>query len=169
MLGLCMFATQAFAEDVSVKADVQIKRDGVKVGEVCSQITARVDERIAAYNKYSANVDAQLAKIEARLSEVSAKLKANGADVVTLDAQIKVLIDKKNILRTDKALFISKLTESKQFACGASQGQFKATMEAARVLHKKVMADRRDIKVYINGTLKITLQGLKEYRKPATN
>lgn len=164
IIALCSFATSTFAQEASSTA----KRGGLNE-EVCSRITNRVDERVNKYNTYNSETDAQLAKIETRLNEVSAKLKANGADTTTLDAQIKTLIDKKSLLRTDKAAFIAKLTESKQFACGASQGQFKTTIEAARELHKKVMADRRDIKVYIDGTLKPTLQGLKSYRKPATN
>ena len=163
IIALCVFATNTFAQEASTTA----KRTGVGE-EVCSRITSRVDERINKYNTYSTETDTQLAKIEARLNEVSAKLKANGADTTTLDAQIKVLVEKKGLLRTDKAAFIAKLTESKQFACGASQGQFKATIEAARELHKKVMADRRDIKTYVDETLKPTLQSLKSYRKSTT-
>lgn len=167
-LALSLLATSTFAQESGATGVPTTKRDTGKMEVACSRITSRVDERISKYNTYSTNVDAQLLKIEARLNEVSAKLKANGADTTTLDAQIKILIEKKKLLRTDKAAFIAKLTESKQFACGASQGQFKTTMEAARVLHQKVMTDRRDIKTYIDGTLKITLQNLKPYRKPVS-
>lgn len=162
VIALCIVTTNTFAQEVS-----STTRRGGLSEEVCSRITNRVDERINKYNTYSTDTDAQLAKIETKLNEVSSKLKTNGADTTTLDAQIKILIDKKGVLRTDKAAFIAKLTESKQFACGASQGQFKTTIEAARELHKKVMSDRRDIKMYIDGTLKPTLQSLKSYRKPA--
>ncbi len=167
-LAFSLLATSTFAQESSATSAPVTKRDTGKMEMACSRITSRVDARVSKYSTYSADVDAQLLKIETRLNEVSAKLKTNGADTTTLDAQIKVLIEKKTLLRTDKAAFIAKLTESKQFACGASQGQFKTTLEAARVLHQKVMADRRDIKTYIDGTLKVTLQNLKSYRKPVS-
>lgn len=163
IIGMCAITTPVFAETQSTTTP---RRNEAKIQEVCTKIQNRVDDRVSNYNAYSANVDSQLEKLETRLKEVSAKLKTNGADTTTLDAHINTLLAKKNQLRTDKAAFISKLTESKQFACGASQGQFKTTMEAARGLHKKVMADRKDIKQFVEGTLKPTLQGLKSFRKP---
>ncbi len=140
-----------------------------RIGEACERVTSRINDRVARYNTQNGNVDAQLSQIETRLKEISAKLKANGANTATLDAQIETLIGKKNQVRADKAAFVAKLSESKQFACAASQGQFRATLEAARELHKKVIAGRQDVKRYAQETIRPTLESLKSYRTPSNN
>lgn len=140
-----------------------------KVAEVCNKITLRVDEKIAHFNKTHADASPRYDSVIQRLKSVSEKLKSKSIDTTTLDAAIVTLDMKATKIDTDKDAFIAKLTESKSYACGSSEGKYKEVISEAQVLQKNVVADIKDTKDYFNNIVKPILESAKPSAKKTTN
>jgi hypothetical protein len=115
------------------------------VQQTCERITQKVDARVARFTEVSQAHTTRVEKTLETLRSISDKLKARGIDTTALDGQITVLIEKYTKVQADKQAFISKLEESKQFTCGASQGQFKSKVSEARALQVIVVTGTKDI------------------------
>lgn len=136
------------------------KRDPTKVAEHCIRATSKIDAKI---NKYNASADhTRLLKIQTRLSTLVIKLKTGGYDTATLEADLATLKTKADTCKTAYGQFIAKLGETKNFACGQSQGQFKAALEVAKTQMKSAQTACKDARLFINTVLKPDLKALKE-------
>ena len=115
------------------------------VADQCQKVTEKVDLKISNYSEAHSNFDTRSGAVIEKLKTVSAKLAARGLDVTALNANITILETKRAKLAADKQAFVSKLQESKQFTCGASQGQFKAKITEAKTLQKAVVTSSKDL------------------------
>lgn len=149
-----------FAQTGSAATNTRQTAKTERVAEVCTKITARVDERIAHFNKAHEKTSPRYDSVIDRLMSVSYKLKSKGVDTTALDAAIATLTTKAAKIDTDKDAFIAKLTESKSYACGSAEGKYKEIITEAQVLQKKVVADIKDTKDYFNSTVKPILEGV---------
>jgi hypothetical protein len=115
------------------------------VADQCQKVTEKVDLKISNYSEAHSNFDTRFATIIEKTKTLSQKLSARGIDTAALNNSISTLEAKRAKLATDKQAFIAKLQESKQFTCGASQGQFKAKITEAKTLQKSVVASSKDM------------------------
>lgn len=129
----------------------------------CAKITSKIDEKI---NKYNSNADhPRLLKLQTRLSEIISKIKAKGYDTATLEADLATLKTKTDSCRTAYGQFIAKLGATKNFACGQSQGQFKAALQAGKTQMESTRAACKDARSFISTVLKPDLKALREKMK----
>jgi len=100
-------------------------------------------------------------QIVTNLNKLVVKLKAKNADTTALEAQIAVLQTKIDQFNTDVAAYRQSLTDLKTIDCTTDPTTFKTALVASRTAHDKVLADAADIKTYVKGTIKVTLEGIR--------
>ncbi len=115
------------------------------VADQCQKVTEKVDLKISNYTEAHSNFDTKFTTLIDKLKAVSEKLSARGIDVTALNNNISDLENKRAKLAADKQTFIAKLQESKQFTCGASQGQFRTKITEAKTLQKAVVTSSKDM------------------------
>ena len=129
--------------------------------ERCDTIESRVATITTRHeNNKSRNVTAY-ENMYTRLTKVVARFEAKGLDVSTLTADLAILNNKIIKLKTDHAAYLTSLLDSKQYACGKSEGEFKNTLISAREKMAIVKTDIADIKNYYQTTLKTDINTLK--------
>lgn len=137
--------------------------DSAALAEKCSKITASIDAKI---NKYNSNADhPRLSKLQTRLSEIITKIKAKGYDTSKLEADLATLKTKTETCKTAYGQFIAKLGATKNFACGQSQGQFRAALQASKAQMESAQAACKDARSFINTVIKPDLKALREKMK----
>lgn len=137
------------AAQLAVPAQGSTTTSGAKTAVACEKITEKVEARIAKFNSTGESHTMRVDKTIALLKATSEKLKVRGLDTAVLDSQIATLLEKKNKLEASKQAFIAKLSESKGFTCGISQGQFKTKIAEARKLQQVVVADAKDVHEFV--------------------
>lgn len=136
-----------------------------KKGEVCSALDSRIDARLSTFDgRFKAHTEVYDAH-KAKLTQISVKLQAEGLDVSELNSDIAILEVKIDKFKADKAAVEAALNNTKNFACGESQGQFKDALKSLRDAQKIVVVDAKDIHDYIANTLKKDILALQaEYK-----
>jgi methyltransferase-like protein len=117
--------------------------------EICAKATERVDARITKLSDNNSAHTIRLDKTIDALRTISQKLQARNINTTALDGQIASLVEKKTKLESDKQAFVSKLQESKQFVCGASQGQFRNKLAEAKTAQAVLVADVKDAHSFV--------------------
>jgi septal ring factor EnvC (AmiA/AmiB activator) len=140
----------ALASTISLPAILYAQAPVVPAGQAtvvdqCQKVTEKVDLKISNYSEAHSNFDTKFGSLIQKLKTVAEKLSARGMDTATLTTSITALETKRAKLSADKQALVSKLQESKQFTCGASQGQFKTKITEAKALQKTVVADSKDM------------------------
>jgi len=131
----------------------------------CEAINNRVEGRLKQFREEKDQHYARFDKLRERLANISDMAESRGFNVVDLDADIAVLDEKIAKLKTDYALFIDKLAETRNFTCGHSEGQFKAALQAAKDQLNIVREDAKDIKEFYSTEIKADLKSLKEQKR----
>jgi len=163
--GLRTYETkEACLKDVELKADV-VSTTAAATGAKCNLWETRISDRIASYNGSKDSSTAAYLNISDRLSELKNRLTANGYDATKLTADLQTLGDKINKFVADYEAYMGALTESQSYACGHSNGEFKAKLAEARKLLQVVKQDHSDIKNYYLKAIKPDLQQLRDQIK----
>lgn len=130
--------------------------------EKCARITKNIENRTAGFDENKDRHYEAYKNLKDRMEKFLAKLTEKGYDVTEFKADLTVLNTKIQKFADDYAAYQAKLGETKEYACGHSDGDFKAKLGEARVLLKTVREDSKDIKNYYLNTIK---PDLKEIRK----
>jgi hypothetical protein len=104
-----------------------------------------------------------------RLTKLSTQVKDKGVDTTKLESEITELKAKVQTFQTDLAAYKQALTDLAAMDCKSDPTAFKASLESARTLQKKVQADGVAIKSYINDTIKVTLKDVRSQLEGGTN
>jgi len=131
----------------------------------CEAINKRVEGRISQFTEERDKHYMRFDNLRERLANLSAKAESTGFNVTDLNADIAILDTKIAKLKTDYALFIDKLAETRNFTCGHSEGQFKAALQAAKDQLNIVREDAKDIKEFYSTEIKADLKALKEQKR----
>lgn len=131
--------------------------------ERCKNIETRIATRINRYENNRQMFQNVYGNMQTRLERLLAKLKAAGADTTQLEKDLVTLKTKIDKLETDQATFISTLKETQDFACGKSEGEFKAKFNEARKIPDVIRADRQDIRNFFQTTIKADLKTIREF------
>lgn len=170
VLGLVFSTTPVFAafED-RVKNGKIIKENVEKMKEKreentakrCEKVNSNIDKRVGEFN---ANKNVRIAhyqNIKTKFLAIADRLDKKGFDTTKLRADAAALDEKVKKLGSDYAAFIAKLTESKQYECGKSQGQFKTALEQSKDLRQVVFSDGKEIGEYVRTVLWADVQAFK--------
>lgn len=134
----------------------------------CANVEARIDIRLARFeNNKQRHLD-NYNRLKQQITDLSDQLSAEGYDVAQLKNDLLVLDQKIKKFGSDVEVFIDKLAEARGYACGKSDGQFKATLKEARDLLAVVHSDILDIRSYYQMTIRPDIQKVRE-QKPNTS
>ena len=153
--------------------DTQLKRLKVEqhikdlqaTSTVCTNLTSRIDKRLSNFQSILGKHDANYAEHLSKLQTISTKLQTDGEDVSKFNSDIAILQVKIDKFNTDKTAVETALTNTKQYSCGTSQGQFKSAFEAVKSAQTLVKADAMDISDFIRNTLRGDVIGLQQVYK----
>ncbi len=135
--------------------------------ERCARITKKIENKTTGFDENKDRHYNAYKNLDDRLTKLSAKLKAKGYDVTELDADRVVLDEKISKFLTDYTAYMAKLGETKDYACGHSDGEFKGKLAEARALLKTVREDSQDIKNYFLNTIRPDIKKIRD-QKPTT-
>lgn len=147
-----------------MKTKIELKADAIKAFQEakCAKIQEKIAAKTAGFDENKDRHYNAYKNLKDRMEKFVAKLEAKGYDVTDFKAEVVVLDGKIQKFATDYAAYQAKLGETKDYACGHSNGEFKAKLQEARTLLKMVREDSKDIKNYYLNTIK---PELKEIRK----
>lgn len=103
-----------------------------------------------------------------RLNALVEKLKAKSIDTTELEEAIVVLNTKIETFNTDLATYKQAVADLKAIDCKAEPESFKAALAAARTSLEKVRADAKDIRTYLQETIKPILKETRDALEPKT-
>jgi hypothetical protein len=129
--------------------------------EKCARITQNIENRTKGFDENKDRHYEAYKNLKDRMEKFVAKLTEKGYDVTELKADLVVLNSKIQKFADDYAAYQAKLGETKDYACGHSDGDFKAKLQEARVILKTVREDSKDIKNYYLNTIKPDLKAIR--------
>lgn len=100
-------------------------------------------------------------EIVKKLQSVVTAGKAKNVDVSELETEITTLEAKIAAFQTANTAFHQALSDLQALGCKTDPTAFKATLETARTDQLAVFTSAKDIRAYLNDTVKATLQALK--------
>jgi len=130
--------------------------------ERCARITKNIEKRTENFEENKNKHYSAYKNLKDRIEKFVAKLSAKGYSIDDLAADLSVLDTKIQKFNTSYAAYQAKLGETKEYACGHSDEDFKVKLAEARTLLKTVREDSKDIKNYYLNTIR---PDLKEIRK----
>ncbi|MDP1833727.1 MAG: hypothetical protein U0944_00425 [Candidatus Moranbacteria bacterium] len=150
------------------KGEQQQKRE-----ETREQRCARIQERIAngstdADNRKEKHMSVYGNMVD-RISKFITRLADDDYDVSKIQADLAVLEEKIQKFSDDYATQVAKIGDTKNLACGQSDGDFKNGLVEARAMMKNVRADAADIREYMLKTVRPDIQALRGQKVKAKN
>lgn len=143
----------------NIRPTIQQKREDLQT-QRCTVLTQNIDTRIARFNN---NKDRHLSNYNTakqRLSALIAQLEAKGYDVAKLKEDAKTWDAQIQKFAADYQTFITKLTETKNYACGDPDG-FRKALNAARQLVVVVRQDAVEARNFYQTVIRADVQALK--------
>lgn len=101
-------------------------------------------------------------KIVTRLKDVQTNVGSEGVDNLTLEANIAVLEEKIAAFNTAADAHEQSLTDLAALDCKTDPEAFKAALESARTTQLEALNAAKEVRTYLNDTVKVTLKALKE-------
>lgn len=99
--------------------------------------------------------------IHNRLTKLATALQNKDISANELQAEVNTLQGKVDTYKTDLDTYKQAVEDLAALDCAADPTAFKATLEAARTAQQKVAKDMQDIRTYITGTIKPTLEKIR--------
>ncbi|MEK7167449.1 MAG: hypothetical protein AAB791_00425 [Patescibacteria group bacterium] len=127
----------------------------------CGLIQARIQNRAVNYDNSKAKHLSAYNNLKDRLIKFEARLSGKGFDTTTLKADMAVLNGKIDQFAADYGLYMSRLRETQNYACGKSDGEFKTKLSESRNLLLKVHEDSKAIREYYASNIKTDLKNLQ--------
>jgi hypothetical protein len=155
VISILSFTSPALAQTASPTTAPQVE-------ERCQAMTQRIETAIARFNNNKDGHTTRYLKIAEHLKNINEKLTAKGYDTTKTEADYKILNEKIVKASADYSTFISKLGETKQYACGQSQGQFRTALQAAKAQLKIYREDVADIRNYYQTVVRPDAQALRD-------
>jgi len=141
----------------------QAKRDE-SIEQRCARIQERVMERSANFEGRKNGHMAVYENMTNRISKFIERLSGQGYDVSKIQADLVVLKEKIQKFSTDFAAQAAKLGETKNLACGHSDGEFRSGLLGVRTMMQGVRADAMDIRKYMLNTVRPDIQALRKQK-----
>jgi hypothetical protein len=145
----------------------QLKEKSIE--ERCAMIQERIQNRIGNFDNGNEKHMAVYKNMVDRISKFIEKLSGAGYDTSKVKADLEVLEGMIAQFSADKDARLAKLNETKGFACGHSDGEFKAKLLEARKALQLVHQDAMDIRKYMLNTVRPDIQALKKQKVDAKN
>jgi hypothetical protein len=138
------------------------------VESVCTRITSHVETlKTRLTNDENIRLNRHQGVID-RVNTIIARLKANNMNADKLTADVTALMEKKAKWQTEYTLLLTKLDATKQYACGASQGQYVQAVKDARAQRLVMHNANMDFWNYVRNTVRPDIQTIRTQLKAVT-
>lgn len=127
----------------------------------CSVVTQRVELITSRYKNNKDRYINAYQRIETNVTKFVTKLKSNGYDVAKLETDLTELRTMIKNAGQYYDQFQTGLNNSKSYACGNSQGDFKVALNTARENLRLARAEMLKIRTFIQTTLREDLQAMR--------
>lgn len=142
------------------------ERKEERTEQLCENVANRIENKIQAFENHRDTRVSHYADLITRLNDIAAKLEEKGYDVTELKASIaelETMVDEYVSLYAD---FIAQLSETQEFACGESDGEFKTALQDSRSAWELVKEKRQEIREFYANEIR---EVIKELREQARN
>lgn len=165
-----LVATATFAQVVPGNTGTALGRKAreLKTVATCEAIGGNVDKRIANFEKDRTKKVSQYSTIQKKLDTLLTRMEAAGYDTTEPRVSMVTLDQKIAKFSSDYALYQNELKETKQYACGKSDGEFRAKLSLTREQLKVVRQDAVDIRTFWAKTVKPQIEALKSQNVQTT-
>lgn len=160
-------AVSARAEAKEAREDAKEKAKAAKE-EKCKNVESRIEAKMNKYENGNISVEDVHKKLKERIGNIVTRLKNNGIDASKLEGDLETLDQKINQVASSYDTFIAALKETKTYACGESQGQFRTKLQEAKKLMVNVRTARQETRSFITGTIIPDIKALREQLKTKT-
>lgn len=151
----------------TIKQERMETREAIKdakvtiVAEKCKLIEANVETKTSRFDSNKAMHQEQYTQMKERLNNLVTQLKAKGLDTTKLETDVATLNTKTDKFVTDYEAYITKLKDTKAYACGHSDGEFRSALQLARTAILPVRQDVIDIRSFYQTTIRPDLIALR--------
>ncbi len=122
----------------------------VPLGPIRDKLVTTQKNRVNAYNTLQDRLNLMVTKVDDK------------ADTTELQSQIKVLDEKITALEQSIADYRQAVSDLIEIDCATDPNGFKASLEEARSLLAKLKESSKDIRTYINDSIKPSLKTIRE-------
>jgi len=158
----------------AMRADLQQGRQEIKdlraenkeqnIEQKCAMIQNRIAERNTTLESNKEKHMSVYVNMKARIEKFVARLSSEGYDVSKLKADLLVLDGKILKIKTDLATQNAKMNETKDFACGHSDGDFKGKLTEARTMMQAIHLEAMEIRKFVQTTIRPDIQALRSQK-----
>ena len=150
---------QKLAEYNRCKAKERIRN---RIENRCERITNKINTIIARFEENRNRHLKVYTNMKNRIQEFIDRAKSKGIDTSKLETDFETLKNKIAKFSTDLAAHIDDLKQTKNFACGESQGQFKKELTDSRASRKLLLQDAADIRKFVRTTIMVDIKEIKK-------
>lgn len=146
------------------KTELKIKLGTAEIALIKSKCTPNQTAISTLNTRVSTNVPTRTKAYESlssHLNTLLGKLDAKNVDTTELKTELTTLQAKITTFNTDLTAYKQALSDAKNVDCTTDPAAFKAALQTARTARDKVVKDAADIKSYVSGTIKPTLQKIR--------
>jgi hypothetical protein len=141
---------------------VPVAREKAKTIAYCNDVEKNVAKRVTNFENNKKKHELQYKKTQTRVLAIVDALEDEGKDVSALRANMVVFEQMISKFGTDYGTYMNGLQGTEDFACGKSEGEFKAKLGIARAQLKVVHDDSVGIRTYWAQTVKPAILALKD-------
>ncbi len=150
----------------SGRVDIQQKKEEM-LTQRCAKIQERIQNRMGNMEAGKENHMEVYQNMATRVSKFIERLSGEGYDTAKVKADLEILKTKIQKFSTDRAAQMTTLGETKNYACGKTDGEFKGKLAEARTSLQLVHADAMDIRKYMLTTVRPDIQALRTQKVEA--
>lgn len=166
-----IFISLFFFQTVKAQSRIGPTIKEIRKGNVqqrCEKRTQVIDARISKFNTNKEKHINNYNSMKQKLTNLIAKLQAKGYDVSKLQADGKTWDEKVKKYAADYAAFIAKMTETKNYVCGESEGNFASALNQARQLLVVVKQSALDMRTFHLTVIRPDMQALRSQKPTRT-
>jgi len=130
----------------------------------CSRVTERVNTRLNQYNEKKVMYANRFQNIRDAVGNMATRLENRGYDVTEVEANLETMDGMIDEFSGTYERFMNRLGESKQYACGNSEGQFRNTIQNSLGELKQARVQAGEIKGFVEDTLRPSMLRLQQQK-----
>lgn len=177
--GIDDFATQSNRQGIKDERgnlSDKIKKDSAQINEQrtenreqnmeqrCAAVQNRIAERNSKFEENKSKHTAVYNNMTDRISKFITRLSGEDYDVSKIQADLTILKEKISKIEVNLAAQNSKLNETKEFACGHSEGDFKDKLTKTKTMMASIHQEAMDIRMFVQTTLRADIQSLRNQK-----
>jgi bisphosphoglycerate-dependent phosphoglycerate mutase len=149
------------AQEKAVEQQKKLGEQLKKSIERCAEVEKKMAEKSGESNRLKVKHAVSLNASKVKLDKLIVRLEAKGYDVTKLkaDAVAYDLMIKQYI--SDYTNFLSSMRDTKAFACGKSEGEYKAILETSKAQLESLKSQVKAIRGYWENTVKPDIKAIK--------